>query len=437
MIIHSNLRKIISDSFLNRKIRPLLRQTAQRFSVFSARSIRRLSKNTAVQSSSRTIAICGDPNHHVTAGYYDVSPFSLDGTRLLAIMLPLPLRTPSASSWANIGYYDLSSKIPEFHELDRTNAWCWQQGCRLQWALWSGQSHVIYNIADSNSYKSRIRDIETKAIVREFELPVYSVSADGSKAVTLNFSRLQRLRPGYGYSTFPDDTVNKLASEDDGIWLMDLRSGQKKLIISLQQLAGRQPVPEMDKAEHYVNHLCVNQSGTRYMFFHLWVRKDKRWSRLYTADFEGKDIRLLESRLKVSHYTWKDDETILATGTADNRTVEYAEYNDQTGVRSQIGADVLVKDGHPSYLGKTGKIISDAYPDRFREQSVFIFDCATGKTETLWQAYMPFRFTGEVRCDLHPRLGPGNRCVCVDCVRNNRRVIEVIDISDSTREKTK
>ena len=39
-----------------------------------------------------------------------------------------------------------------------------------------------------------------------FQHPVYSVANNGKFALTLDFSRLHRLRPGYGYSNLPDET---------------------------------------------------------------------------------------------------------------------------------------------------------------------------------------------------------------------------------------
>ena len=45
-----------------------------------------------------------------------------------------------------------------------------------------------------------VKDVRTGKS-RTLPLPVYAVSNDGKQAVTLDFARLHRLRPGYGYAS--------------------------------------------------------------------------------------------------------------------------------------------------------------------------------------------------------------------------------------------
>ena len=66
--------------------------------------------------------------------------------------------------------------------------------------------------------------------------PIYSISNDCLYAVSLDFRRLQRLRPGYGYEDLPDTSIDQKAPENQGLWLMDLKTGQSELIISLADI---------------------------------------------------------------------------------------------------------------------------------------------------------------------------------------------------------
>lgn len=164
------------------------------------------------------------------------------------------------------------------------------------------------------------------------------------------------------------------------------------------------------------------------MFFHLWTKKGRRWARLYTVGVNGDNLTLLESNLRPSHYTWKNDSELLVTASADGKTVQYVLYNDFSGVKSIFGNGVLVKDGHPSYFSDMESILTDTYPDSLREQSVLMFRPETQKLTELYKVYMPFRFSGEVRCDLHPRLSHSGQTVCIDSVSKNRRVLQLIKV---------
>ena len=86
----------------------------------------------------------------------------------------------------------------------------------------------------------------------------------------------------------------------------------------------------------------------------------------------------------------------------------------------------LKEDGHPSFFPSGNMIITDTYPDKFREQSLITYDLNNNEIKTLSKFCVPFKFSGETRCDLHPRLSPNGTYVCVDNVHNNLRSMTVI-----------
>ena len=53
----------------------------------------------------------------------------------------------------------------------------------------------------------------------------------------------------------------------------------------------------------------------------------------------------------------------------------------------------------------------------------------TRKLNTLGQVYAAPEFTGEIRCDLHPRWSPDGKCVTIDSVNNGDRQIYLADLS--------
>lgn len=66
-------------------------------------------------------------------------------------------------------------------------------------------------------FKTVILTLET---MEEKVIPaaVYSVSSDGKFALTLDFSRLYELRPGYGYYNVPEKTKGVALPDSTAIW---------------------------------------------------------------------------------------------------------------------------------------------------------------------------------------------------------------------------
>jgi hypothetical protein len=361
-------------------------------------------------------------------GYYDISPFSNDETMVLATHTARSFQTPSSKTPLLIGYYSLIDSNRFFQKVASTDSWCWQQGCRLQWFPDESNRMVMYNTMLGAKYGAAVLDIRSKKIDKTYTRPLYAISNDGKWGLSLNFSRLQRLRPGYGYSNLPDETQNQYCPMDDGIWRIDLETGEEKLIHSLSNVAAIDPSDCMREAEHYFNHLCFNPTGNRLMFFHIWVRNKKRKIRLFTSDIDGKNIHILNGEGHVSHYTWKSEHELLVFGTHVRNGSQYYLYQDQTMSHSVVGEGVFHEDGHPSYTSDKDWIITDQYPDKYGDQHLLLYNCLTKKILMLGKFYSPAKFSGEVRCDLHPRLSPSGNLVCIDSSRSGKREMIILSL---------
>ena len=77
----------------------------------------------------------------------------------------------------------------------------------VQWFGPDFSEKIIFNDFRNGKYCSVILNIKTKE-EKVLDMPVYSVSNDGEFALTLDFSRLHRLRKGMGYSNLKT-TVNE------------------------------------------------------------------------------------------------------------------------------------------------------------------------------------------------------------------------------------
>jgi len=272
-------------------------------------------------------------------------------------------------------------------------------------------------------------------MIDTFCRPVYAVSTDGRWGLSLNFSRLHRLRPGYGYAALLDDSADAPVPVEDGLWRIDMQSGDTEFLFSIAEIACMQPLRSMTGAEHYFNHVQFNPSSTRFLFFHLWLNKGRRFSRLITCDVDGEDRYVLINEGHVSHYAWKSDVELLAYSTHADTGTRYHLYRDKSGVRSVVGEGVLVEDGHPSYSPDGSLLLVDTYPDRLREQHVLLYGPERQTSEWVAAFFSPRRFdTTDVRCDLHPRWSHCGRYICVDSACEGKRAMYILDVGDFLSE---
>ncbi len=397
-------------------------------SVHSARLLRTVSGGPAnvKPPHQRTFAL---PKAHLFFGYYDVSQFSKDENYLLAMAVPVINTTPPAGLIARLGFFDIGDKVTQFHEFGRTAAWCWQQGCRLQWYPLASGTTVLYNDLVEKRYGSIIQDVITGKIIRIFSWPIYALSRCGKWGLSVNFSRLQRLRPGYGYNNLEDETAGDSAPSVDGIWRIDMLTGKEKILFSIRDIATMEMHYRFAGEQHYFNHLLFNKTGCRFMFFHITRLRDGRMKvRLLTSDIHGTDIRILNDSGHSSHYCWLDDDHLLCYSTVKGKGEGYFLFDVQSGESQQVGLGILDQDGHPSYLPGGNQLITDTYPDRYGESSLLMYDLDRNDLTILHKEYMPQKFNAETRCDFHPRVSPSGKQVCIDCIVNGRRVMSLFDI---------
>lgn len=378
--------------------------------------------------SSLDLIILGRRKSDVFFGYYDVTPFDPNGGRILCHFYD---RDKKGHSQIELAYWDINSnKKVEMHTFAKTETWCWQMGARLQWLPSHSNNLVIFNTMVESAYGSTVMDLGSEKSLRRYSYPIYSLSKNGRKALYLNFSRLHRLRPGYGYRNLQDETEGKLAPDDDGLYMFELDSGRSFLLHSLKEIAKVQASYNYGKAEHYINHLLWNSSADKYLFFHLWQDGISRQSRLMVA---GEDFPLRcvfwPRGGNVSHYAWRSDREILLTVSDEKKRLKYLLIDIFTGTKHVLGASILTSDGHPSFSPHNCSwILTDTYPDKFRNQLLFLYDMENRSQKKIAYFYSPAKFYGAYRCDLHPRFNHDGSKICVDSPHSGRRQMVVVPV---------
>jgi hypothetical protein len=249
------------------------------------------------------------------------------------------------------------------------------------------------------------------------------------------------MRPGYGYAGLPDPFADDLAPKESGIFRIDLESGKSELIVSLAD-AARYPLPEenpyfppeeMPLAKHYFNHLLVSPDGSRLEFLHRWRPQGKsRWlTRMFTCAPDGSDLRCIINTGMASHFIWRDPDHILVWARHASHGDKFYIVEDKEGGSFElIGADVMTRDGHCTYLPNQDWIVNDTYPDRNRNRLVYLYHVPTERKIDVGLFHQPPGYDGEWRVDCHPRHSPDGRTLVIDTPHTGQgRQLHLIDIS--------
>jgi len=375
-------------------------------------------------------AVTRGPRHH-WFGYYDKSPWDATGRYLLATNCEFCDRQPGPKDVINVGMVDLKNN-DEWVEFSTTAAWSWQQGCMLQWLGTKTDREVVFNVINEGKPAAAVKDVLAGKVLRVLPRPIYCVSNDGTQAMSLDFTRLHRLRPGYGYASAKEEFADDPAPEKLGVWWMDAKTGKHELVVNLKQLAAFKSDDRFKGAHHWVNHLLFNPGGSRFVFLHRWKKpEDRSWqTRMLTAKPDGTDLRITFDDGMVSHFDWRDDATILAWARTKKDGNKFYTVDVLTGETKVVGADVLTQDGHCSYSPDRKWVLNDTYPDKDRRQWLMLYKVATGRRYDLNQFHSPKQFTGPFRCDLHPRWNRDGTQVCIDGCHDPHRQVYVLDVSE-------
>ncbi|MDA0746981.1 MAG: hypothetical protein O2954_10710 [bacterium] len=373
-------------------------------------------------------AVTTGPKHHFF-GYYDKCPWDATGRYLLGLATEFMDRSPTPEDEAEIGMVDLADNN-RWVPIEKTQAWNWQQGTMLHWLPTAPDREIIYNAREGDTYVSVIRDVFSGK-TRTLPLPVYALSPDGRCAVTLNFSRVHRCRPGYGYAGVVDRWAEKNHPEEDGIYWMDLETGEHRLIVSLDQIGTFQPAETAQGMQNWFNHLQFNTDGTRFLFLHRWRVGKGSQTRLFTAYPDGSDVCCVSDHEMVSHFDWRDSEHILAWARRREVGDRYFLFQDRSDAIEVLGEGLLTVDGHCSYGPDRRWVLTDTYPNReTHARTLLLYDLEENRRVDIGQFYSPPEVTGEIRCDLHPRWNRDGTQVCIDSVHEGMRQMYVMDVSE-------
>src|SRR5262245_27451393 len=188
------------------------------------------------------------PQHHFFGyiGHVQNIPWNQGGRYIVCLRTPVRDHLPDASEPADIVLLDTQNDY-QARAVAQCRAWNPQQGTMLYWNPQAQETQFFFNDRDPQTNKvfCVLYDISRGANgerIREYRFndsPVGNggVAQRGGKFLAINYGRMGRLRRVTGYAGAFDWTGDTIHPADDGVFLVDVTSGEGKLLASFQRLA--------------------------------------------------------------------------------------------------------------------------------------------------------------------------------------------------------
>ncbi len=369
-----------------------------------------------------------EDGYHTFFGFYDHTPFSPDNTKIAFNRTQNEMDPVGAEDTLEICIFDLKSLSVK--KIGETKTWNWQKGCRMHW-MPGEENAIIYNKIIDGSYGAVIQNTETGDLIKKVQHPIYDVGPDGRYALSIDFSRLERLHFDYGYVNFPDRTSTDPSPEDDGIFLIDLHQNESELVVSLDQLSSM--TDSKSDCHDYIMNLMFSPEGNQFLFLHRYHENGSRITNLMTSSLNGDKIRVLQDTNEPSHPTWRSEDEILSTVNYwdKERRTEFMLYQVNTGEKSNINHGSLSVDSHPSFAPNSSDIfVGDTYPDSCGERHLYLFSISKGIYKKIGSGYGPVK--NGIKRDLHPRWDRKGNFVCIDVPRPDySQSVLILDVRKS------
>ena len=176
--------------------------------------------------------------------FFDTSPFSPSGRYLACFRLPFEDRLPEPGDTGEVVLVDLAEGTERV--VAETRGYETQMGCNLNWGLDAdGDEVLVFNDVDADTWTPMV--VRLNPLTGETERwpgGVYQVSPDGRTAAAASMEKMRRTQFGYGVLV-PDkhSRRNVGAVDDDGLFFVDLHTGERRLVLSLADAA--KAIPEL------------------------------------------------------------------------------------------------------------------------------------------------------------------------------------------------
>ena len=369
------------------------------------------------------------PAHHFF-GYYGINPWDRSGRYHLALETDFHRRPPAPADRARVGLVDAAAS-GAFEPLAETAAFNLQQGSMLHWIDAGRGEELTYNAWQGQRVVAHALQRGSGA-GRVLQAAVAAVSPDGRQALGLNYARMYHCRSVVGYANDHDPAALGVAPEDDGLYRIDLPTGRADLLLSHAQVVRSAALPDPPSGLVWFNHVMFNTDGSRVLFLCRMKRAAGQGlcTSLWTVRPDGSELsQQIGFAQRISHFAWLDPDRILIS-TDLLGSMQFVTFTVGRNDFAPIGAGVLPPDGHACISPDGRWMACDTYPQGAgRISQLMLYEMATGRRVDVAGFHSEAIFTGDVRCDLHPRWHPDGALLSVDAVPAGDRQIYLLDVA--------
>lgn len=365
---------------------------------------------------------------HTFFGYYDRSPVSHDGTRLL-VLCTNATNFQNRMEPGHLFVYLIREK--KFQFVTKTSAWNFQQGCQQQWL---DNERIIYNDIVSGKPVSIVLNVHTLSNKEKpvFEFQIGMVNTFTSTLCRMNYRPLDIHEVDYSYN-FDNNSSDLIPNTWLDLSLYNYRS--KNCVFHIGHKEHEILIRKLDSSLSeilYIQHIKFNPSGTKIFYVVRSVdNKNIRSSSLFSLDIESKVISVLIKKTDwqrgCNHPVWADNNNVLVNLFMPKWRARKFVLIDANSSKKRVIAKWSDGVGHPTAIKYRDRelILTDIYHGNTMAQRLVLYTKKQGFRTTmdiLNPAPLP---KGPDRCDLHPRFLQKLSAISIDCYSKGNRMIRI------------
>lgn len=386
--------------------------------------------------------------------FFDTSPFSPSGRYMAVLRVPQEERLPQAGEKAEVVLIDLHTA--EERVVAETSGWEFQLGANINWG--ADDQALFFNDVDVNYWEPIIIKLNPHTgEQQQLEGSIYRISPNGKTIISACAKRMRRTQFGYGV-VIPDERVarNIGLSNEDGLYSTDVKSGKKKLLISIKEVfdatMDKEEQAFYENGECYGFHCKYNPQGDRLLFTMRWfpAGQTSPWNMIstktlkfwvVTMKFDGSDLHIAvgpEQWIKGGHHiNWFPDGEHLSMNLGldgDGQLYLVRVRYDGTGLRKIISS--IPGSGHPTVYPGERYVLTDTYEKEktaFGDGTVPLrwIDLNNKTEQTLVRinvANSASKENSSFRVDPHPAWSPDFNYFAFNGYINGTRAVFVADM---------
>lgn len=379
--------------------------------------------------------ITSGPENHLFGyiGHVGTIPWNASGRYIVALRTEFVDRMPGPDDRADVILLDTSNDYA-VRAVDTSRGWNVQQGTMLYWNPADPENQFFFNDRDPETGKvfTALYDIKEDRRIREYrfeDTPVGNggVAFDGKHFAAINYARMARLRRVTGYPGAWDWTEGVSAPEDDGIFLVDVETGEKVLLVSFRQLAEavRRERPEIDSMPLFINHTLWSRDGERLFFFaRANFGKPGRLNASFTIARDGSDLRRQQTHIG-GHPEWDAGSRMI--GSIAERQAVF-DIDSQKLVELIGDRDLFPDPEGDIALSPDLEWLANGYKDDGKVYYI-VHNRRTGETLRSAGYDLYGRVSGDLRCDPAPRWNrTGDRLLIPSMMEDGTRQMFVMQM---------